>query len=174
MVHQKQNYQGWLSVGRGNVVASCPTPSSCNSSTLSSCNNIEEDRRCRSYGNYNPCPTCGFENLSHTWNSLDTCVPPLVSCCSSSSSSQSSNCIPSCRCDFQERASRNIFEWKSAFDYGTTYDAMDYGNQGAGCVYMGSLSSKVKEPPSMEDDCSAPPPGSFAPLCYPFPWYPKT
>jgi hypothetical protein len=37
---------------------------------------------------------------------------------------------PSTRCDYQERASRNIYDWKQAFDYGT---------DGANCLYMGSI-----------------------------------
>lgn len=114
-----------------------------------------QKQECRSYGNYFPCPTCGYENLSHTWNSLDTCVPTSSSlCCTNLCKNR---CIPQDRCDFQERVSRNIFEWKSAFDYGTTTttdNGMNYGNQGAGCIYMGSISGI-----SGETSC-------------PFPWYP--
>jgi hypothetical protein len=58
---------------------------------------------------------------------------------------------PDQRCDYQEKMSRNRYDWKAAFDYGTVQESlqgcqgMDYGTNGAStngasCMYMGSLS----------------------------------
>ena len=93
-----------------------------------------------SYGSYASCSNCGVSGARSTWNSLDTCVSASASC---QSSPPFGKFTPDNRCDFQEKASRNIFDWKEAFDYGTVKThfgpGLNYGKDGAGCIYMGSM-----------------------------------
>ena len=87
---------------------------------------------CQSYGSYSTCPNCGVQGMTSTWNSLDTCP----------TSQRMSVYTPDERCDYQEKMSRNRYDWKAAFDYGTVQkcQGMDYGTNGASCMFMGSLS----------------------------------
>ncbi len=93
-----------------------------------------EEGGCRtpSYGNYNfGCSNCGVGAYRSTWNSMDPCLQ--ASCCQTS---PATDFTPDERCDYRERNSRNIYNWRKAFDYGS---AMDFGKQGSGCIFMGSI-----------------------------------
>lgn len=70
----------------------------------------------QSYGNYNPCPACGDNAYRNIWNAQDTdacAFSPTIF-------------YPEARCDYRERASRNIYDWKTAFDYGTNAATCSY------------------------------------------------
>lgn len=89
--------------------------------------------KAESYGSYSSCAACGVNAYRTTWNSMDPCLPNGAC---SQTSPPGRTFTPDERCDFQERNSRNIYDWKKAFNYGS---ALDYGKQGAGCIYMGSI-----------------------------------
>ena len=88
-----------------------------------------------SYGSYNPCSNCGVNAARSTWNSMDPCLQN--SCCQTASLPTAYT--PNGRCDYRERASRNIYDWKKSFSYGTVDDSINYGSDGAGCIFMGSI-----------------------------------
>lgn len=100
----------------------------------------EEGCRVPSYGSYSSCSNCGVSGARSSWNTLDPCTSASSSC---QTSPPYGNYTPDNRCDFQEKMSRNIFDWKEAFDYGTTKThfgpGLDYGKNGSGCIYMGSM-----------------------------------
>lgn len=92
------------------------------SNCTSSCQSPSSGDMCpaQSFGNYSPCPACGENAYRNIWNSqnTDACAfSPTIF-------------YPEARCDYQERASRNIYNWKKAFDYGTN---------AAGCSYIGKM-----------------------------------
>lgn len=107
----------------------CPC---CHSGGCCTQKNCSRTNGCQSYGSYSTCANCGVNGMRSTWNSLDTCP----------TSQSMSVYTPDERCDYQEKMSRNRYDWKEAFDYGTVQECqgMDYGSNGASCMYMGSLS----------------------------------
>lgn len=110
-----------------------------------------------SYGSYSTCSNCGVSGQRSSWNSLDSCSSE-ASCCQTSPP-MGGNFTPDNRCDFRERNSRNRYDWKAAFDFGTCQSVptchggapsggttgtlaapgMNYGKNGAGCMFMGSM-----------------------------------
>lgn len=98
---------------------------------MSSCS-CSRTSACQSYGSYSSCANCGIEGTRPTWNSLDTCP----------TSQHMTQYTPDGRCDYQEKMSRNRYDWVQAFDYGTVQSCqgMNFGNNGTSCMYMGSLS----------------------------------
>lgn len=94
-----------------------------------------------SYGSYSSCSNCGISGQWLSWDSLDTSISPNTRC---QTSPPYGKYTPDNRCDFRKRNSRNIYDWKQAFYYGSTSKSMaapgiDYGSNGAGCMYIGSI-----------------------------------
>ena len=96
-----------------------------------------------SYGSYSGCSNCGPGGTLTGWNALDYCQTSPAK----TPASLRPVYTPASRCDYQERVSRNRYDWKEAFDYGTSATnailecpgmqcCKDYG---AGQVYMGPL-----------------------------------
>ncbi len=86
---------------------------------MSSCQSQPNNDLCPavSFGSYDACSQCtsGTDKQAR-WNSQDT------DACSMSPTIF----YPESRCDYRERASRNIYDWKPAFDYGTNASACSY------------------------------------------------